>query len=71
MAENGIGHFSPYFFFVTTYPFSASEYSAVFQRIVITQTFARNGCSHFQPAEQAAEQSLGWSAPARNPRDTA
>jgi hypothetical protein len=38
MAENGIGHFSAILFFVTTYPFSASEYSVAFQRIVITQT---------------------------------
>jgi hypothetical protein len=26
-----------------------------FQRLVVTQTFARNGSSHFQPAEQATE----------------
>jgi hypothetical protein len=30
--------------------------------LVITQTFTLNGCSHLQPAEQAAEYSLGWSA---------
>jgi hypothetical protein len=27
----------------------------ILEAIVFTQTFARNGCSHFQPAEQAAE----------------